>query len=88
MEAAINLDGFKQSLNMHQLQFKNIIGDRNQQCIKKKIGTLDHTDQVILYSYIKLNVVITYNTSITKYPQIKSGKLQKLVLISISRNFF
>jgi hypothetical protein len=37
MEAAINLDGFKQSLNMHQLQFKNIIGDRNQQCIKKKL---------------------------------------------------
>jgi hypothetical protein len=35
MEAAINLDGFKQSLNMHELQFKNIIGDRNQQCIKK-----------------------------------------------------
>jgi hypothetical protein len=36
MEAAIILDGFKQSLDMHKLRFKNLIGDSDSSVYKKK----------------------------------------------------
>jgi hypothetical protein len=35
MEAAIILDGFKQSLDMHKLRFKNLIGDGDSSVYKK-----------------------------------------------------
>jgi hypothetical protein len=35
MEAAIILDGFKQSLDVHKLRFKNLIGDGDSSVYKK-----------------------------------------------------